>query len=408
MLPFALKMVWFVLCLVGTVCSWIVLMAFGSLLGSRWVPLAFSIALTVLEGTFCLGMIWRMNPRDMPPAFCVAQAILMQISIYVLTGLGMAFCIATSFHILKPKTWGNLEQSLKWRPIYILPVVIYPLLNILVQLVLNHQYDAIQPTDDMHCDASHPLWVRLISHTLPALLHLPPTIYLWVVSITRVVRTLRHFQRSRRDCTDPRQVRRSEHHSCKPSDAPPTPKYPAPPAHTNRPRLSFPLPFFRQLQSLSQTLAPPQSRNPSPNPSDDGRTSIASSSFPTFAPVINKPTHYARSQPEEDDIADVDLRSPWLGLDEESCAPTESHEGHETPERLELDVKTQDEDEEGTFRLSYREHNGTPSRISHLAYVPTFTPQIYSLLFFQVLAGGHSLKAAGIRWALVSEIWGEG
>ncbi|KAJ7484726.1 hypothetical protein FB451DRAFT_983907, partial [Mycena latifolia] len=215
MLPFALKMVWFVLSIVGTACSWVVLMAFGSLLASRWVPMCFCIALTVLQGMFCLGMIWRMDPFRMPRSFCLAQTILMQISTYVLTGLSMAFCIATSFHILKPKTWANIEQtntpgrSLKWRPIYILPVVVYPLANAVVQIALNIKFDAIQPTDEMHCDASDPLWVRLVAHTFPAVFLLVPTVYLSVTSITRVIHTLQHVERARRDSNDPRQIRRS-------------------------------------------------------------------------------------------------------------------------------------------------------------------------------------------------------
>ncbi|KAJ7096774.1 hypothetical protein B0H15DRAFT_1019764 [Mycena belliarum] len=169
MLSFALKMVWFVLCIIGTVISWVVLVAFGSLLGSRWVPMSFCIALTVLEGMFCLGMIWRMDPFRMPRSFCVAQAILIHVSTYVLTGLSMAFCIATNFHILRPKTWANLEQSLRWRKVYIIPVIVYPATISVVQIALNLHFDAIQPTDEMHCDASDPLSVTRL---------LGPTIYL--------------------------------------------------------------------------------------------------------------------------------------------------------------------------------------------------------------------------------------
>ncbi|KAJ7695483.1 hypothetical protein B0H17DRAFT_1056009 [Mycena rosella] len=387
MLPFALKIIWFFLSILGTVCSWIVLMVFGISLGSRWVNISFGFALTVLQGMFCLGMIWRMNPSSMPPAFCLAQTIVMEIATYVLAGLSMAFCIATSLHILKPKTWGNLEQSITWRPIYIIPVVVYPLLNSALQITLNLKFDAVRASDDMHCDASDPLWVRLIAHTVPALCLLPPTVYFSVISITRVVRTLRHFDRSRRDSTDPRQARRSEHTSYKPTDPSSPSANAASFEHTTAAPLGFHLPFLRQLQAISHTLAPPSpspSQHPSLGVSEDGRTSVASSSFPTFAPVVDKPTLYARHRPEEDDIPDVDVRDAWIGLDGDSCAPTASNEGHETPQQLKLDVKAQDEDEEGTFRLSYREHTSTPSRVSHLAHVPVCTPQIQRLLFFQV------------------------
>ncbi|KAJ7096764.1 hypothetical protein B0H15DRAFT_963235 [Mycena belliarum] len=148
--------------------SWVVLVAFGSLLGSRWVPMSFCIALTVLEGMFCLGMIWRMDPFRMPRSFCVAQAILIHVSTYVLTGLSMAFCIATNFHILRPKTWANLEQSLRWRKVY-------PATISVVQIALNLHFDAIQPTDEMHCDASDPLSAsrRSIFRILPIVLPVP-------------------------------------------------------------------------------------------------------------------------------------------------------------------------------------------------------------------------------------------
>jgi hypothetical protein len=129
---------------------------------------------------------------------------------------------------------------------------------------------------------------------------------------------------------------------------------PAPPETTKR--FSFHLPFFRNVPPISQTLTPPPpSLNPSPGPYQDGRSSVASSSFPTFAP-LDKPV-YPNHRPNESDDA-ADGSRTWI--DEDSCAPT-TLQGHETPEALELDVKSPDEDD-GTYRLSYRENaNCTPS-----------------------------------------------
>ncbi|KAJ7145363.1 hypothetical protein C8R43DRAFT_853921, partial [Mycena crocata] len=196
MLPFSLKIAWFVLCIVGTIFSWMVLMALGTLVGSRWVPLCWCLALTVMEGMFCLGMIWRMDPRSMPRAFCVGQTIIIEVAMYVHGGFSMAFCIGTNLHILKPKTWGNLEQSFKWRPIYILPVIVYPLVTSVVQIALVFKFDAIQPSDGMHCDATDPAWIGVVAHMSPAVLLGIPSAYLSVMSIRRVVRTLRHVERS--------------------------------------------------------------------------------------------------------------------------------------------------------------------------------------------------------------------
>ncbi|KAJ6631162.1 hypothetical protein B0H10DRAFT_1773376 [Mycena sp. CBHHK59/15] len=431
MLPFALKIVWLVLAVLGTIICWAMLSAFGAAVGSRWAPLCYCLALTVLEGMFCLGMIWRMDPFLMPRAFCIAQTILMEVSNFCVAGICMTFNLSTSLFVLKPKTWGNVDQcvwrhvfrlranaqrrAFKWRTIYIFPLIVYPLFSSIVQIALILKYNAIQPTDDMNCDASDPLWIRLIGHASPAFVLLVPSLYLAVKSVIRVMRTLNHLERSRydQDTMTPRPIRRerhSEHHSYKQrtpaaihppmvDDSPPTspepepisPAFPLRAESAPRPGLGFHLPFFRPP---SQALSlPPRSLDASPH--DDGRTSVASSSFPTFAPTADKPGLYARHAPDESVNIDIgNMRSPWV--DENSSAPT-SHEGHETPQVLELDVKDQEEDDDGVYRLSYREN--TPSRAlrppplnrshitagrSHVAHIPHFTPAIQRLIVFQV------------------------
>jgi len=321
----------------------------------------------------------------------------MSLGLYIIGGFCLSFCIATSLHILKPKQWGDISKAFRWRLEYYFPVIVFPLVAIAVRIVLILKYDAVQPFDGLHCDATHPLWVRVGNNVFPALFMLAPTSCMSIYSTRHVIRTLRHVQRARRDENEiPRQMRRerqSGHHSFKQSgpvvhdrdDAPSSGRQPIDPAlpvkvESTR-RLSFHLPFFRNLQSISQTLTPPPSSpNPSPGPYDDGRASVASSSFPTFAPVIDKPHLYPNRQPNENDIADGSRT--WIEDSEDSCAPT-SLEGHDTSEALELDVKNQDDDD-GTFRLSYRENANTPSRISHLAYIPLSTPQIRQLLICQI------------------------
>ncbi|KAJ7512037.1 hypothetical protein B0H11DRAFT_2182505 [Mycena galericulata] len=403
MLPYALKLVWFVLSIVGTIGSLGMLMAVGSWVGSRCLRLSFSLALIVLQLMFCLGMIWHMDPFAMPREFCLAQAILMNVFFYVMAGLGMAWCIQTASHIKKPKSWGNIEETFKWLPIYILPVIVYPLLNTVVLVTLVLKYDAVQPTDGMYCDATDPLWIQLVVHAGPPVALFVPATYISVTSILTVRRTLKHVERARHDQSDyPRQMRRdrqSAHYSFKQSpplaipsdDSPPSPGRqpiePTFPVPENTTRPNFHLPFFRQLQSISQTLTPPSSsRNPSPNSWNDGRASVASSSFPTFAPVVDKSTIYARHKPgDPDDIDITESTTPWLDGADEDSAPT-SVEGHETPEQLELDIKTQAEDDDQTFRLSYRETaNNTPSRVSHVTNVPNLTTHILIVLTFQFM-----------------------
>ncbi|KAJ7787159.1 hypothetical protein B0H14DRAFT_2955147 [Mycena olivaceomarginata] len=383
MLPFALKVVWFALTIIGTIFSYLSLAAVSRLVGNRWVFMGYSVGMFIFQFMLCLGMIWRMDPYSMPRTFCLAQTIGMSMGLYIVGGFCLAFCMATSLHIQKPKQWGEISKAFAWRPVYYLPVVVFPLVALALRIALIVKYDAVQPYDGLHCDAADPLWVHLAGYAIPSLLLLIPASCLAVRSTGHVIQTFKHVKRARRDDNElPRQIRRervSGHHSYKQSvpvvvDGD---QDPAPPETTKR--FSFHLPFFRNVPPISQTLTtPPPSLNPSPGPYQDGRSSVASSSFPTFAP-LDKPV-YPNHRPNESEDA-ADGSRTWI--DEESCAPT-TLQGHETPEALELDVKSPDEDD-GTYRLSYRENtNCTPSRISHLAYVPLLAPQIQRLLICQV------------------------
>ena len=77
MLPFALKVVWFVLSftgmprcyphpksiidalthLKGLLSCWLVLGAFGRSVGASWGPFVYCVGCTILQGIFCLGEI---------------------------------------------------------------------------------------------------------------------------------------------------------------------------------------------------------------------------------------------------------------------------------------------------------------------------------------------------------------
>jgi hypothetical protein len=220
-------------------------------------------------------------------------------------------------------------------------------------------------------------------------------VYISVASTIRVVRTLSHFERAKRDDDGGRiqRTRHSGHHMRKippnpllvseppaksPSRQPLSPTFIQPESS----RLNFHLPFLRQPKSTQTLAAPSPSPNHSINRWDDGVGSVASSNFPTFAPVEFDQDAYTRPQLDEcDDIGDA---RPWLD-EGGSSAPT-SHEGHETLEALGLDVKDPEEADDGIqFTLSYREIPATSSapRVSHINQIPTFTPAIYRLLGFQ-------------------------
>ncbi|CAK5272263.1 unnamed protein product [Mycena citricolor] len=375
MLPFALKLVWCILCLLGTVLSWAAFMALGSLMGTTWAPLCFCIAVTMYEGMFCLGMIWRMDPSSMPRAFCIAQTLVMEVSMFFLGGICMALCIATSLHILKPKKWGNIQTSFKWRSIYVLPVIIYPLAASGIQLALAFKTNAIQAANDMYCDATNPLWVRLTGHAIPVVLIFPSAV-LSVISIRRVIRTLKHVERARQDDHElPRQMRREHRHlglkgssptSPCPSEEmfPPSPGrqlvHPRFPVQASHQRMGFHLPFFRRMKTFSGHPSPPLP-SPSPRPADADTDSVASSSFPTFAPMIDPKDKLfpTRSRDEEQDRLSRDL-GPWEDDGHVSSATT-SVTGHD---RSQEDLKTLDQaqEDDGTFHLSYIDSEATPTR----------------------------------------------
>lgn len=162
MLSFALKIVWFSLSLSGLVACWIILGIIA--LNSRcfWAPLLYSIGCTIVEGIFCIGMRWQLNPFLMPPAFCIAQTILSSSGFFLATGVASAFAYEYVF-----KAKGSLESvsfSLPWRLLFMIPVIVYPISSSIVQIVLLLLLEAAQPTDDLQCDANHPLWVRFIGY----------------------------------------------------------------------------------------------------------------------------------------------------------------------------------------------------------------------------------------------------
>ncbi|KAF8210017.1 hypothetical protein K438DRAFT_1960243 [Mycena galopus ATCC 62051] len=210
--------------------------------------------------------------------------------------------------------WGMIPRSFTWRPVYYLPVIGFPLVTITVRTLLLVKYDAVQPFDGLHCDAAAPLLVRLAGPGIPGLILIPPTLYLAASSARHLFRTLRHVKRAQRDDTElPRQIRRERQGA----------------AHS--------------LKASGSMVI-------------DQDDDVHSTSFPTFAPMNDKPLS-PPDQRERNDGAD--------GIDKDLWAP---------PEALEL--------EDGTFQLSYREH---ATKISRIHSITLLAPQIRRLLLCQVL-----------------------
>ncbi|KAL1743013.1 hypothetical protein HDZ31DRAFT_2487, partial [Schizophyllum fasciatum] len=200
MVPFGIRILWFVLSFVGLLVCWVVFLAVGRALGNLWAPLSYLAACTTLQLTFLLGMIWRMDTHHMPKSFCIVQTTLFTLSDFMMTGIAVTFTCATAMCVIKPKTWGESQTStFKWRHQYLIPVVVLPVVLTAVQTGLYIHFDAVQPSSAIHCDANDPIWhrrVRFFGYAGIPLLACFPCLILTIVSIRRVWRTNEHIQRS--------------------------------------------------------------------------------------------------------------------------------------------------------------------------------------------------------------------
>ncbi|KZP19984.1 hypothetical protein FIBSPDRAFT_700257, partial [Athelia psychrophila] len=188
MLPFALKAVWFTLCALGTVASWFVLWCLGKVTNTYWLPILYCVGLTVLEGIFCLGMIYHMYPYQMPRSFCLAQIFTMSFSTLLLTGVGVTVILAVSTAVIWPySTNASPRSTLRWKWGYLVPLLVIPVIFASAQLALVIKYDAYLPSDNIHCDVTGPhLWLALLGYAgMPALESLP-CIAISIVTVFRV------------------------------------------------------------------------------------------------------------------------------------------------------------------------------------------------------------------------------
>lgn len=197
MVPFGIRILWFILSFVGLLVCWVVFFALGKALGTMWAPLAYLAACSTMQLAFLLGIIWRMDTYAMPKAFCVVQTTLFTLSDFVMTGVAVTFTCATAICVIKPKTWAESQtNTFVWRRFYFIPVVVAPVLLTAVQTALYIHFDAVQPSNEIHCDANDPIWVRFFGYAGVPLLACFPCLILTIVSIRRVWRTNEHIQRS--------------------------------------------------------------------------------------------------------------------------------------------------------------------------------------------------------------------
>ncbi|KAI0360585.1 hypothetical protein OH77DRAFT_1418556 [Trametes cingulata] len=179
MLALGLKIAWFTLSLTGLLSSVAAIPALARSLDGYLIPALYGATNCMLQGFFCLGMIWKMNPFAMPRTFCIVQPALMSVSWSFMTALTTCMTIATSLAILRPAggmpaSPAYIRSTLRWHPSCLLLLIFFPMAALAVYLVLSLRFNAIQPADGMACDATMPVWVRLLSYAgAPLLLALP-------------------------------------------------------------------------------------------------------------------------------------------------------------------------------------------------------------------------------------------
>ncbi|GBE87334.1 predicted protein [Sparassis crispa] len=184
MLPYALKIAWFTLSLAGLLASLLSIPAVRKVVDCCWIPLTYTVMNIVLQGVFCLGLIWRMNPLLMPRAFCITQATLMTTAWFILTAMCACVTLATSIVIYRSYnatrivTVAEIQGVIKWRPVFLSIMVGYPAVALLAYIVVALKLSAIQPKDDMHCDTTSPVWVRVLSYAgVPLLFAVPSFLF---------------------------------------------------------------------------------------------------------------------------------------------------------------------------------------------------------------------------------------
>ncbi|PBK70970.1 hypothetical protein ARMSODRAFT_955703 [Armillaria solidipes] len=395
MLPFALKVVWMVLSLTGLASCWAVLMLFAGCIGSYWGPLIYCIACTLMQVIFCLGMAWRMDPYAMPRAFCLAQTIILGFSTFVMTGVCASFCIATCITVWKPKSWADAERSvLVWRNHYYFTLLVYPIVATIVEIVIVIKLDAVKPTEDLHCDASDPVWVRFFGYAGTPLLLAVPVFFFSINSIVRSLKTSRHIQRSRSEELENQRVDSFPRLPWRFYSRRVVPKIAPSPC----PSSMKATPSGHELDSPDQTSLSHSSLYP---PDTDVLDSPVSSSFPTFATVDPPPPTIIRDGTRHPDFSaiigndwnEIALETPeesdqdktsslvWTRPGDDDITPDSNDCGGEKLDELDsLDISCSDFDYRSPYSktLSF---GAMPKRKKRLAYL---SPAIWRIMFFQV------------------------
>ncbi|KAJ2933043.1 hypothetical protein H1R20_g4018, partial [Candolleomyces eurysporus] len=127
-----------------------------------------------------------------------AQSVSIALGTFIMTSIVCTFSYMTNQIVLKPKTWANCNhRAFAWRPVYVLPTVIFPAAALAAHVALVVKLRAVQPATEFYCDSSSPQWVRFLSYAGTPLLLSIPSLFLSIKTVLLVNATNRHIQRAR-------------------------------------------------------------------------------------------------------------------------------------------------------------------------------------------------------------------
>ncbi|KAF8962296.1 hypothetical protein BDZ97DRAFT_1120879 [Flammula alnicola] len=405
---FGLKIAWFVLSITGLAACWIVLWAFARAVGTKWGPVLYCIGNTLLQGIFCLGMIYRMDPFEMPRSFCIVQTVVISFAGYFSAGVAMAFSLATSLTVLKPKTWGDGVRALKWRNIYAAPIIAFPLIATIIHIIFILKFDSVKPSDDMHCDSTDPEWVRFLGYAGVPFVMAWPSLYLSVKSILRVHKTNQHLQRACPESVDeftsvPRKSRKREiSFATRMGLSSPQPVHPRrepiAPAITSPALLAkkFHLPF-KAPKAASTDHDTQESSNFSALDLQDDTSSRVSVSFPTFAhpETTGTPVEEERERTIRLSVVDKQEEQKSAEWDDELVKEPRGSDSNEDTGWNEdkLDLQSVSDIGKDEYVMSdAKPHSPRPTSMApSAAYrktrrpIPNLAPAVWRIVLFQVV-----------------------
>ncbi|KAG9311696.1 hypothetical protein JVU11DRAFT_7934 [Chiua virens] len=144
----------------------------------------------------------------MPRPFCIFQTFVIYYSAWSLTGVCAAWTFATSSTVLWPSSTTR-SATLAWKNMYYLPILAFPLICLSISVPVLFRINAIQPMDDLHCDASHPEWGRFLGYAGFPIIPAIPCFLLSAVAARRIVK-LHRVNQQLHDLTSERIVPVSE------------------------------------------------------------------------------------------------------------------------------------------------------------------------------------------------------